>query len=87
MSSTYVISSIPFDNYIESKTPENKFIDLCGCVFCWTYRFTRNCAKCEKMFCSEHIEIHLCFREKPTSTSSAIVGAVDYTAIMESALK
>lgn len=50
-----------FGSGAEATIPVLKYSELCNCVYCWVYHKMKFCDKCDKLFCSSHIDNHLCF--------------------------
>ena len=69
MSMFDMMRSYSSDSNVISKIPIMKYPDLCNCVFCWEYSNVKTCRICDKLFCSEHEENHLCFTENTNSIS------------------
>ena len=40
-----------------------KIKNLCNYVFCFDSKDTERCAKCKKLYCKNHKENHLCFKD------------------------
>jgi len=38
-------------------------VNICGCVFCFDCKYTKNCSNCGKKYCVKHISHHVCFND------------------------